>query len=511
MLRFFASIASLLPCAVQAPQAQSDSPPTGLITNLEGASDGYVLFAPLRSGSIYLLDEQGRTAHEWKHGLPPITAYLKDNGNVLLASRIDANPTFFGGGLGGRITEYDWNGNQVWEYVLSDAGRSLHHDLEILPNGNLLAIAWEHLSAAEAIALGRDPRFVDEKGWWPDVVLELRPLPKSGAEIVWEWRARDHLVQDFDRTKANWGSVANQPGRIDVNGDHRDQPPMTEEERRRVAEELRKLRELGYAGGDEEEQHEAGADAPRERRGDFLHINSIHYMPEHDLIALSTPHLHELWILDHSTTTEEARGSKDGRWGKGGELLYRWGNPRTYGCGSKGDRQLFYQHQPDWIPPGFPGAGNILVFNNGARRSDVEYSSVDEIVLPLDPGKGFLREPGKAFLPASPIWSYTAPNKPDFFSFFISGAQRLANGNTFICSGKQGRFFEVTPKGEIVWEYRNPHGGEIPVSAGNAAPPPKGPSPVESTSCFRATKLAPDHPGLARLRAAAPAEASAGK
>ncbi|MFM7299482.1 MAG: aryl-sulfate sulfotransferase [Planctomycetota bacterium] len=510
MLNVLRPLSLLLTCALQTPDAPVDAPPTGLITRLESASPGYVLFAPLRSGTIFLVDEQGASVHEWKHGLPPITVYLKDNGNVLLASRIDENPTFFGGGLGGRISEYDWDGNKVWEYVLSDAERSLHHDLELLPNGNLLAIAWEHLTSAEAIALGRDPRFVDEKGWWPDVILELRPLPKSGAEIVWEWRARDHLVQDFDRSKAGYGSAANQPGKIDVNGDHRDQPPMTEEERRMLAEELRKLRELGYAGGDEEKEAPA-ADAPRERRGDFLHTNSVHYLPEHDLIALSTPHLNELWILDHSTTTAEARGSTGGRWKKGGDLLYRWGNPRTYGCGTTADQRLFYQHQPDWIPAGFPGAGNILVFNNGTRRGEVEYSSVDELALPFDPAKGFLREPGKPFLPAAPTWSYSAPEKTDFFSFFISGAQRLKNGHTFICSGKQGRFFEVTQDGQIVWEYRNPHGGELPVTAGNAAPPPKGPSPVELTSCFRATKLAPQHPGLAQLARAKPVEASTGR
>jgi hypothetical protein len=487
-------------------QIDAAAPPeNGLITADRRAAPGYVLFAPLRSGTIYLIDESGKPVHQWNHGLPPITVYLKDNGNVLLASRIDENPTFFGGGLGGRITEYDWDGNLVWEYVLSDEKRSLHHDLEILPNGNLLVIAWEHLSAAEAIALGRDPRYVDEKGWWPDVILELKLEEKSGASVQWEWRARDHLVQDFAPTKANYGTVADRPERIDINGDHRDQPPLTDAERKQLAEEARKLRELGYAGGDEEKHAESG-DAPRERRGDFLHTNSIHYLPEHDLIALSTPHFHELWILDHSTTTAEARGSKGGRWGKGGDLLYRWGNPRTYGCGSAANQQLFFQHQPDWIPAGFPGGGHILVFNNGTRRGEVEYSSVDELVLPFDPKKGFRREPGKAFEPAAPTWSYSAPEKTDFFSFFISGAQRLKNGNTFICSGKQGRFFEVTKEGEIVWEYRNPYGGELPVTAGNAAPPPKGPSPVELTSCFRATKLPPDHKGLARLRGAANGE-----
>ena len=165
-----------------------------------------------------------------------------------------------------------------------------------------------------------------------------------------------------------------------------------------------------------------------------------------------------------------------------------------------------------------PGAGHVTVFNNGRERPGGEYSSIEELVLPFDPARGFTREPGQAFGPAQPTWSYSDGER--FFSFFISGCQRLPNGNTFICSGKQGRFFEVTSAKEIVWEFWNPYGGELEMSMGRAArgggpppgpppggapgaPPPGAPpgsgSPVEPTSCFRATRIAPDHPGLAAL------------
>jgi hypothetical protein len=167
-----------------------------------------------------------------------------------------------------------------------------------------------------------------------------------------------------------------------------------------------------------------------------------------------------------------------------------------YGAGTAADRQLFFQHQPDWVTPGLPGAGHVLLFNNGRKRAPQEYSSIDELALPFDPAHGFTREPGKAFGPAGPVWTYSDPDA--FYSHFISGCQRLSNGNTFICSGKQGRFFEVTPAGEIVWEYWNPHGGDLERGQGRAAPLGD-PSPVESTSCFRADKIAPDHPGLKAL------------
>ena len=83
---------------------------------------------------------------------------------------------------------------------------------------------------------------------------------------------------------------------------------------------------------------------------------------------------------------------------------------------------------------------------------------------------------------------YVAPNRTQFFSRRISGTHRLATGHTFITSGRPGRFFEVTPKGQIVWEYWNPYAGTLP---GNQ------PTNNNPYSVFRATKIAPDHPALA--------------
>lgn len=496
-------IASLCLLSAQDAAPAEPAPPTvqrGLRVRESGAFDGYTLYTPLRGATAYLLDMQGEIAHSWKHELPPMSCYLLDNGRLLMISRIDDNPVFFGGGIGGRITEYDWDGQLTWEYVLSTQTQILHHDVEPLPNGNVLAIVWNRLSSAEAIALGRDPRVVGERGLWPDSVIEIEPTRPSGGKIVWEWRAIDHLVQDFDSTKANFGVVADRPERIDINGDHRSEAPLTAEQQRAQRERERQLRELGYAGGDDAAE-QAPDEPPEKRRSDWLHTNSVDYNAEHDLIALSTPELNEIWIIDHSTTREEARGSRGGRWGKGGDLLYRWGNPRQYGAGGDKDRQLFYQHQPEWIPADCPGAGNLIVFNNGSERGEPEFSSVDELVLPFDAKRGFTRARGKAFEPAAPVWSYSAPEPTEFYSFFISGAQRLPNGNTFICSGKQGRLFEVTVDKRIVWEFWNPWGGEMPESMGKANPNPRKDSPVEPVSVFRARRIAPDYPGLARLRA----------
>ena len=157
-----------------------------------------------------------------------------------------------------------------------------------------------------------------------------------------------------------------------------------------------------------------------------------------------------------STTARRPKrppATSGGKSGKGGDLLYRWGNPAAYGRGTPRDRQLFQQHDAQWIPDGYPGAGHILIFNNGLDRG---YSTVEEIVPPMDSRGHYLLETGKPYGPQQPVWKYQAKTPTDFYSAEISGAHRLPNGNTLICAGVRGTFFEVTPTGETVWEYVNP-------------------------------------------------------
>src|SRR5262249_11272585 len=156
----------------------------------------------------------------------------------------------------------------------------------------------------------------------------------------------------------------------------------------------------------------------------YTHCNGVAYNADLDQIAVSVWRFSEFWIIDHSTTTAEAAGHQGGRSGKGGDLLYRWGNPRAYRAGAKADQKLFSQHNVHWIPKRRPGAGNILLFNNGVDRPGGNHSSVDELVPPVDSQGGYLVKPGTACGPDRPIWSYAAPKKEDFFSSFISGAQR---------------------------------------------------------------------------------------
>jgi hypothetical protein len=456
---------------------------TGSSLRTEQATPGYTLFAPLQSGSTFLIDLAGDVVHEWKTELNPGNAvYLLPSGNLLRCVRVEDNAPFRGGGIGGRLQELTPDGGVVWDYSLAHETYHHHHDVEPLPNGNVLAIVWEALTPARALELGRDPERVSSAGWWVDAVLEIEPVRPDGGKIVWRWSSADHLIQDLSEEYEGFGEVSQHPERIDVNADHREQPPESAAQRKQRAEMEAKMRALGYVGGDGEEgEDEEGAVSTLRSQGggggsDWLHTNSIDYDPEHDLIALSVRTLGEVWVIDHSTTSAQAASDRGGRFGRGGGLLYRWGNPRNYGRGGDGDRQLFGQHDATFVD----GAGdtpNLLVFNNGSGRpGDTNWSSVVEIALPFDPETGFHREEKSAFGPAAPVWTYSAPNKTDFYSSFISGAQRLAGGNTLIVSGAQGRLFEVTPSGEIVWEYLNPHGGDLR-SGGSGGPKRRGPPP----------------------------------
>ena len=239
---------------------------------------------------------------------------------------------------------------------------------------------------------------------------------------------------------------------------------------------------------------------------DWTHINSIDYNPALDQIMLSPRHFSELWIIDHSPTTEEARGHSGGNSGMGGDLLYRWGNPRAYGHGTSEDQRLFWQHQTHWIPPGLPGAGNILLFNNGNEFSGNKrfYSSIDEIAPPVD-DYGYRRDADSAYPPDALVWTYAAETRADFYAGVISGAQRLSNGNTLIVDGPSGTIFQATPDGRIVWKYVAPFNGRFYLRQGErpqverARQTPHGERSGLINPVYRAYWYPPDHPGLQAL------------
>ncbi len=221
------------------PAAKRDAD-AGAGSDESGAFAGYTLLAPLISTTTYLIDMQGRVVHTWKSEYPPgQSAYLLENGHLLrTASSGRHNGTFHAGGAGGRVQEFAWDGSLVWDFVYVSDEHLLHHDIERLPNGNTLMIAWEAKTREEAIAAGRDPDVQGDGVLWSDYVIEVKPTGPTTGEIVWEWHVWDHLIQDHDPGKANYGVVGEHPERIDVNPiDWADQ--LSEEERE-------KLEAIGY-------------------------------------------------------------------------------------------------------------------------------------------------------------------------------------------------------------------------------------------------------------------------
>ncbi|HEV3024025.1 MAG TPA: aryl-sulfate sulfotransferase, partial [Pirellulales bacterium] len=434
----------------------------GLAIDDPAAFQGHNLMTPLNSSRTYLFDLKGRVVRTWESDCSPaLCAFLLDNGHVLRGGSIGIEAQVFGPGpgVGGRVQEFTWDGDLVWDFRYFNAKQLPHHDLVPLPNGNVVMIVWDRKTADEALAAGRRPELTGDSHLLADSLIEFKPTGRTTAEIVWEWHLWDHVIQDFDKTKPNYGNVAEHPELVNLNFGEDALAPIAA-----TKDGADKLKSVGYIGANTPGRPGANPD--------WTHSNGVAYNPDLDQLMLSVHAYSEFWIIDHSTTTAEAAGHSGGRGGKGGDLLYRWGNPRAYRAGSKEDQKLFAQHNAHWIAKGLPGEGHVLVFNNGGSRPDGSYSSVDEIVLPVDSQGRYAYTPGTAYGPEGPVWSYTAPTKTDFYSFFISGAQRLANGDTLICSGANGTFFEVTPEKEVVWKYVNPVKGGMG-SPGGFGPPPQ--------------------------------------
>ena len=447
----------------------------GLLEKTEAATPGFVLSNPITSATTSLIDMDGQVVHTWTSELGISGGmYLQDNGN-LFRSGMDAQaPVFGGGGQGGVFQEFTWDGELVWEYYFNSEEYRPHHDVALLPNGNFLALAWESKAVKEAIALGRDPETIPVAGLWPDWIVEFKPVGSSEAEIVWEWHLWDHVVQEIDETKENYGVVADHPELLDINAGHPPEP-ITQEE-------LDQRRVIGFTVTNSTVENEGS---------DLYHTNAINYNAELDQIAFSLSGLNEIVIIDHSTTTEEAAGNTGGRWGKGGDFLYRWGNPANYGRGDESDERLGGQHDVRWIADGYPGAGNLMVFNNNAKGVGPAKSAVFELETPLT-DSGYAMNNSGTFGPEEPSWQYIAEQPMAFFSPFVSGAHRMRNGHTMITEGASGRYFEVDQDGNVVWNYMTLYAGYIRNPDGTR-PHPVGPLVYAS---FRATHIPANHPAL---------------
>ena len=389
--------------------------PTQLIQyNASKAYEGYTLMTPMRSDKSYLIDMFGYVVHTWEHKtkLSGQHFILLENGHILGNTAPVEGPgkLNYGGSTGGLI-ELDWDGNVVWEWNPGPSDGTLHHDFVRLPNGNTLCNIWEAISYEDAVAGGRRVDQTTEKGVVTDVIYEIDP----DGNVVWKWNAWEHRGMN---SKFN----------LDANY-------------------------ITYV------LPEHAHDNP-----DWTHFNDVDYDPATDRILTDSREFGEIYILDHKT----------------GDILYRWGNPSAYGAGAPstfttpGEQILFGPHDSHWIKEGLPGAGNILIFNNGWGRSPINYSSIIE----MNPDTGEI------------VWEYKSNSENAFFSHHIAGSQRLPNGNTLICSGNNGHLFEVTAEKEVVWEFISPIIGKETTNWMKDA------GMRDGNSIFRAHRYGSDYPGL---------------
>ncbi len=186
---------------------------------------------------------------------------------------------------------------------------------------------------------------------------------------------------------------------------------------------------------------EADVICPLEARREWTHQNTLNVTPDGDLLV-SYRLISTVGIVDRQT------GAFKWKWGPG---------------------ELYHQHHPTWLD-----SGRVLIFDNGGHRRGASYSRIVEV----DPSTNEIH------------WQYQGMPAISFYSYNISSAERQPNGNTLICEGAPGRMFEVTPRGEVVWEYINPffHYSEAAGGAGG----------MEYTNAtFRCHRYGADHPALA--------------
>ncbi|APG61150.1 aryl-sulfate sulfotransferase [Christiangramia salexigens] len=360
-----------------------------ILTNkTEGIQDHLFLVNDAKNDRVYLMNKKAEIEFEWELEHPiGNDCELLDNGQ-LLAILQAPEPKIPFGGYGGKIQLINPDFSIDWEYNLSSVNEIAHHDVEMLPNGNVLMIVWIKKTLEDAENAG----YTGNSAIFPESIYEYNPNSK---EVVWRWNSWDHIIQDQDPEKENFGNISESPGKIDINYN--------------IVE-----------------------------NGDIMHANGISYDPYKDLIYLSVNFYSEVWVIDHSTTTQEASTATGGNFGKGGDLVYRFGNPEAY-KNTAGSRLFHNNHYPNLIQNG--EKTNMLLFMNG---NNIQQSSVFEFELP-DTFKLNSNNDNEPKL----IWEFT---REDLYSEKVSGAELLSNDNVLISIGSSGAW-EVNREGEVLWQF----------------------------------------------------------
>ena len=356
----------------------------------------------LYQNDYYLVDNCGDIVHQWDDQVASrYHPKLAKNGDLLFVNTHN-------------LWRVDWEGNATIIYENTDD--DFHFDYEVIEmnNGNFLCLGRREFTDAL-----KDQYAFNSPSIEYDVIVEVDVISN---QIVWEWKTIEHMVQDHDNTATNFGVIEDHP-------------------------ELLAFSKL----------------SPIDWQTETFMINGFDFNEDLDQIVVSLRRMGEIAVIDHSTTAEEATGHTGGLSGHGGDILYRWGNPNNYTAGDLHQQKLFYQHNPNWVQYG-EHEDKLIVFNNGLyrdNRSDfLQYSSVEIIDPPIDSSGNYYLDSFGLFEPATPDWIYVDTFEfPRMFSGYTSSAKVLPNSNILISVGGYKWVLEVTPDGELVWQYNIPLDG----------------------------------------------------
>jgi hypothetical protein len=371
--------------------------------------NGFTVLSPLGTQAAIVIDMNGNVVKQWdgyqnSAGGP---ARILPGGVIVGAAGANAPHQ-----ESLELVERDFDGKVLWrfdhnEQIETREGKKIwatrqHHDWQRqdFPAGYYSPGVTPRIEGGNTLMLTHtnhvQPKVALDKMLEDDRLIEV----SQEGKIVWEWVASDH-IDEFHFDKDAREAIASAPA----------------------------------------------SNAARGGSFDWMHINSATYVgPNHWYVEGDKRFAPDNILISSRESSFLAIIARDG------SVVWQLGPDFSASADLRAIRQIIGQHNAHFIPKELPGAGNVMVFDNGGPSG---YGKPSPIALN---GQGIYARATSRVLEIDPVtlklvWSYTAPT---FFATNISGAQRLPNGNTLITEGPDGRVFEVTTQGAIVWEYIYP-------------------------------------------------------
>ncbi len=404
--RCLTGVAATVAVLAAGPMAAAPSVyPTGTtIYQPDKAWNGFTVLSPLGTRAVIVLDMDGRVVKRW--GAFDVSAGGPARvlpGGVVVASQ---------GNLAGHLENdalvaEDFAGNELWRFDHAEkvdlGGKPVwsarqHHDWQFssFPGGAYSPLFSPKLAGSTKLLLTHSAHTDPAIAKVPlddDKLIELAP----DGTVTWQWRVGDH-IDEFGFTPAARAAIRRNGTRP------------------------------GY---------------------DWFHMNSAAYVGPNKWFDAGDKRFDPRNVIISSRAASViAIVARDGK------IVWQLGPDSTASAAGRALGQIIGQHDVTMIPEGLPGAGDLLLFDNGGWSGYGDPSPVSPT------GNSIYQRAGSRVLEIDPVamklvWSYAAPG---FYSFNIGSAQRLPNGNTLIDEGATGRVFEVTPDKRIVWEYLAPPG-----------------------------------------------------